>query len=517
MILVVTLIILSVNTRINHYNDLKEQTRKNIFTVKQNEIKNETETAIRYIHYEKKNYYQNVIDRLKRDVKGEISAIKQIHKTSSGKQQAFKKVEAFYNEMESDRNFFINTLNGKSLINFSRPQDEGKMLTKKTDYLGNTVVENEIAALQSDNEKLLEYSLSNDSADLFNNKVTFIQKFEPLGIYAGETIYFEDYKENFKEHLLHLLAEVRYGEEGYIFVNTYDGEALIKDGERVIPPVNLWQLTDPNGIKVIQEEYNAVQKPNGDFIYYSWRKLNSEEVVPKMSFVKGVEELKWMIGTGTYLDAIDKQLALSEDELQQNLYKEIMLLAGLFIIAVVVAFFLLRSYLKSSQKEIAVFTDYLNRKSEDEHFLNTAHIRYSEFKTMGKILNTLIEKHHNLRQQITKDRLLLRYLIDSIPDAISYKDTMRNYIGCNKAFETAYGISEERMKNKNARQIFDAETAMAIENMEKQLYAKKKPVKQKIWISDVNGNKIRIELLKAFYYDQDENILGIITIGRLNG
>jgi len=113
--------------------------------------------------------------------------------------------------------------------------------------------------------------------------------------------------DSLKQEILEFISCIRYNSEGYIFVNTYSGEALITDGKIVSKPQNIWELTDPNGVKVIQEERKAVNNPNGDFIYYTWNKLTKDVPASKVSFIKGIPDWEWMLGAGVIPMKLTKQ------------------------------------------------------------------------------------------------------------------------------------------------------------------------------------------------------------------
>lgn len=70
----------------------------------------------------------------------------------------------------------------------------------------------------------------------------------------------------------------------------------------------MWDLIDPNGAKITQEFIKAVENPDGGFVYYSWNKLNTNALSPKMSFVQGIDEWEWMIGAGAYFNTINKTI-----------------------------------------------------------------------------------------------------------------------------------------------------------------------------------------------------------------
>jgi PAS domain S-box-containing protein len=390
----------------------------------------------------------------------------------------------------------------------------GAVVSDLIDYRGNTVVKNELRTLQDQKEALLKYQLENNDTSLFSRKVVLLKKYTPLNLYIGEVIYLEDFTSDLKNYIIDMLAKIRFGEEGYLFVNTTAGYALIKDGEIVEDPVNIWNLTDPNGVKVIQQEYKAAQKPNGDYIYYSWRKLNSDKIAKKVSYVRGVEAFDWMIGAGSYLDDINNRIAQAEKGLYNNMLRDVLLLAGIFIVLLIAGYYIVKRYVVAEQEQLKLFTDYFKRRGFDNQLLDTSHIYYSEFKTMSEAVNSMMKKNREMTGQIKNDRLLLRYLVDAIPDSITYKNTNFEYVGCNKAFEKTFGISLERMKYIKVADLFEPEVVTVIEEMEAELFRQRQPIRRMVWIKDRDNTNIRMEVTKTFYYDQNENILGIITINR---
>ena len=58
------------------------------------------------------------------------------------------------------------------------------------------------------------------------------------------------------------------------------------------------------------------------------------------------------------------------------------------------------------------------------------------------------------QEALVRQRALLRGLIDSVPDLIAFKDTQGRYLGCNKAFAEAYGLSEARILGLRDADVF---------------------------------------------------------------
>ncbi len=109
---------------------------------------------------------------------------------------------------------------------------------------------------------------------------------------------------------------------------------------------NIWELEDPNGFKVIQAERDAVRNPDGDYIYYVWNKLQNDKLAPKVSFIKGIEDWEWMIGSGVYLDDVEIILAQRQEQLFDRLLTTLIDIGILSMLALIIMLSISRKNLK---------------------------------------------------------------------------------------------------------------------------------------------------------------------------
>jgi len=121
--------------------------------------------------------------------------------------------------------------------------------------------------------------------------------------------------------------------DGYIFVNSYAGIALVNRPNPEIIDTDCINLTDPNGVKIVQEQIAMVKRPHGGFVSYIWNKPGLGKEVPKLTYVRGVQNWEWVVGTGLYLDDIEAQATTLRKRLWTTFAWEItslLLLAILF-------------------------------------------------------------------------------------------------------------------------------------------------------------------------------------------
>lgn len=186
------------------------------------------------------------------------------------------------------------------------------------------------------------------------NDITLLKQKERL---KGEVIRILDYLEHKSSdtlistdiqqaQALNYLKDIRFGKDGYVFINLLNGQALLYDGKRVEGYKNISNLTDPNGLKVFEKEKEMALLPNGGYFLYMFKKMNDSIPKGKISYVNQFKPWGWIVGTGDYLDNINEQRALLEVTLKQkllkNIYKIIVVFFSVIVLAAIVAYFVAR-------------------------------------------------------------------------------------------------------------------------------------------------------------------------------
>ena len=115
-----------------------------------------------------------------------------------------------------------------------------------------------------------------------------------------------------------LIRNARYENEGYFWADTTDGTNVVLLGKDV-EGTNRRSLTDPNGVKIVEEFIKTANSSGSGFINYSFNKSGEVELIPKRAYVELYKPFNWIIGTGNYIDDMDK--ILHEEELKSNKVK----------------------------------------------------------------------------------------------------------------------------------------------------------------------------------------------------
>jgi two-component system cell cycle sensor histidine kinase/response regulator CckA len=239
-----------------------------------------------------------------------------------------------------------------------------------------------------------------------------------LDWYFGAGEYLDEAKKQIQDEVLNRLINLRFGIDGYFFGSTYKGYSLFSNGEITMGSGNIWDLTDPNGVKIIQEQIKAVENPEGGFVYYSWHKLNTQVPSPKISFVKGIPEWEWTIGAGVYLDTIEETILGNKTALMIGLQKRI--LQSLLILAVLLClvYFWSKRISNKITKEIETFSFSLKDATTSAIVINPDDLRFREFKDIAEITNKMLTIRKQAESALEKTKEQYRLLVENQTDMI---------------------------------------------------------------------------------------------------
>lgn len=115
-------------------------------------------------------------------------------------------------------------------------------------------------------------------------------------------------KEELENHLKKIVKSVRYGQNGYFWINDSKGVMVMHPIQTNLDKKNLYDWQDENGKKIFKAFVHVTQNQKEGFVDYVWPKPGFEKAQDKVSFVKKFEPFNWIIGTGEYVEDVTKKL-----------------------------------------------------------------------------------------------------------------------------------------------------------------------------------------------------------------
>lgn len=133
-----------------------------------------------------------------------------------------------------------------------------------------------------------------------------------------------------------LLRALRYGEDGYFWADTYEGDNVVLLGSDT-EGTNRMETTDAAGYQMVKEIIRVGQEPEGGFTDYVFPKEGETEASPKRSYSKAFEPFGWVVGTGNYTDYIDTTVAEKTEKINAVINKTVVIILGIEAVIVVIA------------------------------------------------------------------------------------------------------------------------------------------------------------------------------------
>jgi len=333
--------------------------------------------------------------------------------------------------------YFAGSVDGICHLNPVQPDIEGTNIINLMDSRDNYAKRDEIDVVKTKKEGFVTHHWPKPGRDpsLSYAKKTFVKYFKPLNWYLGTSDYIEDANEHIKNETLAYIVNFRFEKEGYFFGSTFQGAPLFSNGKITIGSDSIWNLTDPNGVKIIQEQIKTVKNSEGGFVSYVWHKLNNSEPSPKMSFVQGVPEWEWTIGAGIYLDTIEKTISENEALLIERLKKRIFRSVLILTILLCLVYFWSRRISVQLQKSVDTFSSFLSKSSIDSTPINPDTIELKEFRDIAISANKMLGG----RKQAEENLKLFQKAVAKSTDAIGFSTSDGQHWYQNTAFDSLFG------------------------------------------------------------------------------
>ncbi|MCM1991251.1 cache domain-containing protein [Oceanirhabdus seepicola] len=376
------------------FNEEAELLREAYYNEQKEVMKNQVYGVYEYIEYHK----SKTEEKLKKEIKGRVYAgitiVESIYENNKDKTEV--EIEKLIKDALRNVRFnngsgyyFANRLDGTSILNSISPNTEGHNLLKFKNSDGVYVVKDIIEFVKNNEEGFYEYSWTKPY--LTGNKyrkISFVKYFEPLDMYIGTGLYIDDVEEKVKNEVLDRISQIRYRNDGYIFVTTYEGTALVFAQEELIGK-DVSNIKDINGVEIHNEEKKVINTSGEGFVEYVWPKPNKEGVYPKITFVKGIDDWKWILGTGKYTDEIEETIEMKKlhlmKEIKYAIFKITAIVILIGVIVTVCQLYLLK-WTQHAMKEEEKIYEILTNLSEDGIFILEPNGKILESNDKGLLL-----------------------------------------------------------------------------------------------------------------------------------
>ncbi|WP_084813673.1 cache domain-containing protein [Desulfogranum japonicum] len=351
--------------------------------------------------------------------------------------------------------YFVTGLDGVEILFADKPEIEGRNLLGVRDVKGKYVVKDIIQIAKTYGEGFCEYYWTKPKSQGGNfKKISFVKLFKPYQWVIGTGLYVNDIEEQIQADLLSTISRIRFGKEGYIFVNKLNGDALVSNGKVFSGTEKLWEVfaANPEKMKnIFQKEYDAAMQPGGDYIYYSHVKLtSSEKETPKASYILGIPEWGWLIGAGFYLDDVEKDIAGMQVALKTEITRKILfsLLISMGVFSLFLFFFHRLS--KNLKNDTDVLVSFFQKASFSHEKIDRELVHFEELDRMAESVNIMLEDRDTAEKALQKSEQRFKDLAENSTDWIWEFDENERFTYVSPRVKNLLGYSPEELLGQSA-------------------------------------------------------------------
>lgn len=330
----------------------------------------------------------------------------------------------------------------------------------------------------------------------------------------GSKDYLVDFEADLKKDILERLSKVRFGVDGYVFVNSVDGYALVSNGERFVKPLRISESSDENWKIVFKKQQELFHGSGKGYLEYSFKRLSSNDLGNKITYFSTVKPWGWIVGAGYYTSEVEEHMAAKLAGIQELKRKAFFQIVIVLILLVFIIWQFAGFMSNRILKGFHLFERSFRKSTIGNTEMDISGLAFTEFRQLASSVNEITRQLNITSKNLIKEQSLLRSLIDSNPDFIFFKDLNSNYVGCNRAFSHYLGISENELIGKNDFDFFSKEFAEKYHENDRKIVKQQQPIRTEEWITHSDGSKHLMDTFKVLYYDKSGKALGIMAISR---
>ena len=317
IIVIVTIILVATMIALKSIYEINNLTNQNIEEYKQNAYKNSREELKAYTNFAKNIvvnlYNQSLPENVKKNVEGTLknqtdflfTVLTRLYEDQKGKVSEDELKKLLLDTIDAVRYgdnkdyFFVYDENSTILKLPISPEREG---TKNTQ----PYIKDFIDTAFKKGEGLVPYAqVVKDKPS--RQKVSYIKLFKPFNWVIGTGAYIDNVTESLQKKALEDVSHLRFGKDGYFYIYDYDGVNLMHPIKPDLVGKNLINLKSKKGVYYIKDLIEVAKK-DGGMVTFDFEKPNDPKLYDKIGYAVGVNEWKWMIGTGAYTDDIEENI-----------------------------------------------------------------------------------------------------------------------------------------------------------------------------------------------------------------
>ena len=273
---------------------------------------------------------------------------------------------------------------------------------------------NRILIMERGSESVLRASIEEDYDENIKNQVdNAISMLD--AVYAGYENGDYSYEEA-ETRGADLLRELRYGDGGYFWADTYDGDNVVLLGSET-EGTNRMETKDAEGYQMVKEIIRVGQEPDGGYTDYVFPKEGETESSPKRSYSRAFEPFGWVVGTGNYIDYIDETVAKETQAMKENVKSALLAIIGMgsCLVVIVMAVCLYMAFSLSKSFQVALtYIGYITKGDFSQPLPVQLENRRDDFGILGERLENMKCQIRDLIREVKNESYVIGEVVDTV-------------------------------------------------------------------------------------------------------
>jgi PAS domain S-box-containing protein len=322
------------------------------------------------------------------------------------------------------------------------PQYKNKNLLNIKDKNDKYFIQNIINVAKNKKEGHVKYSIEkpNENGSVYS-KYSYVKYFAPLDLIIGTGEYLDNVEHNTREKVLKWVEHVRFDTDGYIFIISGDGISLANP-DKLLVGKNIINLTDKNGVKIVQELIKISKQSKEEFATYFWPKLSNKKLSNKLSYVRYFPKWNWVIGAGIYIEDIEKIFVKKNIQIKAKFQNQIIFTIIIFIVTTGIAIISSYFFFKKVNDEIYTLTDFLQNSTTNDNLLNIEKFKILDFISLVNTANKMIIKRRIAEKALMETEKRYKILFENTDDGIFMIDDGK-FVDCNRSIIKMLGCKNK--------------------------------------------------------------------------
>ena len=140
-----------------------------------------------------------------------------------------------------------------------------------------------------------------------------------------------------KRLVMQSLAAMIYGQDGYFFVFDYDGNNLVASRQTQLINKNWLGLTDSEGTE-LTDAFIERARYGGGYHEHLWWKPTTRQEAPMITYVVGLQDWRWAVGTGIFIDDVLASVASARAEVEASVRQTFLYILAITLGALLLVF-----------------------------------------------------------------------------------------------------------------------------------------------------------------------------------